>query len=306
MEKMRKFRKKLVILLLILSFSIFMYGLNQNNNVNKLLDEFINRSLEEQTVTVQFENGIEEIRMYHPVERTKDYELFDQRSVFYTTQDEPYLGQKGDIFVTQESPFPNIFGVHQVMSFFVGGHAALNNGNNQFIEAVGFPQSDERIIDIIRDPSDGTHDFSVGVRQSSTNYWMLPNFRNNTDVSYSYYGSYYREKFIILRVKNIDEVILDHTMDYANNHLLNRSLYNFLFIADTHNKFYCTDFISRSYRYGINPSAKDKNYPKTLNDNGFVTTVNDLILSKETYIAAYVENRDGIRHIYYLEEAVLT
>jgi hypothetical protein len=77
-------------------------------------------------------------------------------------------------------------------------------------------------------------------------------------------------------------------------------------VIDTYNKFYCTDFISRSYRHGIDPNSSDKNYPITLNDNGFVTTVNDLIVSKDTYIAAYVENKDGIRPVYYLEDEGLT
>jgi hypothetical protein len=274
--------------------------------VNRYIAAFKERSTEEETITIIFNNDIKELRMYHPIERINDYEIDDTRSLFYTTKDEPFMGKKGDIFVTQESPFPNILGFHQLMSFFVGGHAALNNGNNQFIEAVGFPQDDESILDIISDPSDGTHAYSVGVRKSSINYWMLPDFRSENDVSYPYYGSYYREKFVVLRVKNISDDQLDQTMTYADQHLENRSLYNFLFVIDTYNKFYCTDFISRSYRHGIDPNSSDKNYPITLNDNGFVTTVNDLIVSKDTYIAAYVENKDGIRHVYYLEDEGLT
>lgn len=304
--KVKKICKRFFLIVLILSVSIFLQGLNQNIKVNQLIRDFKERGIEGETVTIYFDNGMEEIRMYHPVERINEYEKADTRSLFYTTKDEPFIGKKGDIFVTQESPFPNIFGFHQLMSFFVGGHAALNNGNNQFIEAVGFPKDDESIFDIIKDPSDGTHDYSVGVRQSSTNYWMLPYFRGENDLSYPYYGSYYREKFVVLRVKNIDEEKLDQTMSYANEHLENRSLYNFLFFMDTKNKFYCTDFISRSYRYGLSKNSSDKNYPKTLNDNGFVTTVNDLILSKDTYITAYVENTDGIRHIYYLEDEGMT
>lgn len=300
--KKRKIYKKAFLIIFILLISIFLQGLNQNIKVNRLIRDFKERSKEEETVTIYFDNGMEEIRMYHPVERINEYEKSDFRSVFFSTKDEPFIGKKGDIFVTQESPFPNIFGFHELMSFFVGGHAALNNGNNQFIEAVGFPQDDENIIDIIKDPSNGTHDFSVGVRQSSTNYWMLPDFRSKNDLSYPYYGSYYREKFVVLRVKNINEEKLNQTLVYANEHLENRSLYNFLFITDMKKKFYCTDFISRSYRYGFDTSSSDNKFPKMLNDNGFVTTVNDLILSKNTYIAAYVENRNGTRHIYYLED----
>ena len=300
--KLRKIYKKIIIVALILLSSIFIHGLNQNIKVDRLTRDFRDRSIEGETLTIAFANGLEETRMYHPVERIYDYEITDPRSVFYTTKEQPFIGKTGDVFVTQESPFPNIFGFHQLMSFFVGGHAALNNGNNQFIEAVGFPQDDEKIINIIKDPSNGSHDFSVGVRQSSTNYWMLPDFRGEKDISYPYYGSYYREKFVVLRVKEINDDELKQTMIYANKHLENRSLYNFLFITDTKNKFYCTDLISRSYRYGLNSNSIDENYPRVLNDNGFVTTVNDLILSRDTYVAVYVENTDGIRHVYYLED----
>ncbi|AUD63797.1 hypothetical protein BK010_09415 [Tenericutes bacterium MO-XQ] len=298
----KKTTKNIIKCSLLILLTIFIYGIYQHVKVNTMITDFKSRSEVEEIKTVVFPNGTYEERMYHPIDRVNDNELSDKRDVFFDDVDHLYLGKKGDVFVTQESPFPNIFGFHQLMSFFVGGHAALNNGNNQFIEATGFPQADERIIDIIKDESEGTHDFSVGVNQSATNYWMLPDYRGENDPSYPYYGSYYREKFIVLRVKNLEEETLNKTMEYANKHLMNRSLYNFLFFLDTHNKFYCTDFISRSYRYGMQNENSDISYPLTLNDNGFVTTVNDLILSDDTYITAYVENRDNIRHIYYLSD----
>ena len=225
----RKIRFKVLFILTIILVSTILYGLYQHIKVNQLISNFIKDSQEEISVSILFPNGEIENRMYHPIKREKDYELDDKRSVFYTTKEEPFIGQKGDIFVTQASPFPYVFGFHQAMSFFVGGHAALNNGENQFIEATGFPQKNESIIDIIKDSSDGTHSFSVGVRKSSTNYWMLPDYRNENDPSYPYYGAYYREKFVVLRVKNVDEDILNQTLSYANRHLENRSLYNFLF-----------------------------------------------------------------------------
>ena len=297
-----KTTKNIIKCSLLILLTIFIYGIYQHVKVNTMITDFKSRSEVEEIKTVVFPNGSYEERMYHPIDRVNDNELSDKRDVFFDDVDHLYLGKKGDVFVTQESPFPKIFGFNQLMRIFVGGHAALNNGNNQFIEATGFPQADERIIDIIKDESEGAHDFSVGVNQSATNYWMLPDYRGENDPSYPYYGSYYREKFIVLRVKNLEEETLNKTMEYANKHLMNRSLYNFLFFLDTHNKFYCTDFISRSYRYGMQNENSDISYPLTLNDNGFVTTVNDLILSDDTYITAYVENSDGLRHIYYLAD----
>lgn len=296
-------KRKWIKLIGLIIVTILAYSIYQNIKVNISIKNFTHRSSFSETETVVFPNGIKEQRMYHPIDRRYDYELSDEREVFYDKINRIYLGQMGDIFVTQESPFPNIFGFHQLMSFLVGGHAALSNGNNQFIEATGFPQADENVYDIIKDESDGTHDFSVGVNQSVNNYWMLPDYRGENDPSYPYYGSYYREKFIVLRVKNLEVETLNKTIEYANMHLMNRSLYNFLFFLDTHNKFYCTDFISRSYRYGMQTENSDISYPLALNDNGFVTTVNDLILSDDTYITAYVENSNGVRHIYYLADS---
>jgi len=302
-------RKTTKIILLIIFGSIvivFLAALDKHLKVKRLVDAFKSRAEISEEITITFTNGAVEKRMYHPIARDQLYEVEDQRSVFYTNKKEPFLGQKGDIFVTQDSPFPYVFGVHQAITFFVGGHAALNDGENTFIEAVGFPKNDEKIFDIIKDPSDGTHDFSVGVKKSSTNYWMLPDYRNESDQSFASYGTYYRDKFAVLRVKDITETILNDTISYAQTHLENRSLYNFMFITDTSNKFYCTDLISRSYRFGFYPNDIEPKYPNTLNDNGFVTTVNDLILSSDTYIAVYVENKDEIRHIYYLDDVDLT
>jgi hypothetical protein len=50
------------------------------------------------------------------------------------------------------------------------------------------------------------------------------------------------------------------------------------------------------------PESEQTNYSKSLNDDGFITSVNDIILSEETYIAFYVEIIDDIVHIYYLED----
>jgi hypothetical protein len=45
-----------------------------------------------------------------------------------------------------------------------------------------------------------------------------------------------------------------------------------------------------------------KNYATVLNDDGFITSVNDLILSNDTYMTVYVEVIDDVVHIYHLED----
>ncbi len=287
-------------MIVVSAYIVFISVANQNLNIQSLVHDFISRAEFEEEITVYFPNGTKEVRRYYRITPIKDYELFEQRSIFYETKNDPFLGQAGDIFVTQESPFPETPVVHEMMTFFVGGHAALNNGENRLIEAVGFPQPNESIMDIIKDKSIGDHSFTVGVKVSSSNYWFQPDYRSSNEVGFSRYGNYYRQKFLILRVKYADQEMIDETLSYANHHAQNRSLYNFLFVFDTKNKFYCTDLISRSYRSGYHQSEGVYNR-RFLNDNGFVTTVNDLILSRDTYIAAYIINENGIRNIYYLD-----
>ena len=301
MLKRSLFRKIILqtfIMLIVFSFSVALF---QHLKVYVTIQRFKARATFEQTVEIMHPSGYKEVRMYHSIPRIYPYELNDVRSVFESDQSSPMLGQQGDIFVTQESPFPSIFGLHQLMKFYVGGHAAVLDDQNRLFEAVGFPQPGERIIDMIKDPSNGTHEFNVGVRRSQTNYWINPQFRRVNDPDHAYYGNYYRDSFSVLRVKGLNQDIIEAQNDYLNFHLENRSLYNFLFIFDRKNKFYCTDLVSRSYRYAFN-RVKGDGYDNILNDNGFVTTVNDLINAKDTYLIIYIENKDQIRHIYHLED----
>ena len=67
-------------------------------------------------------------------------------------------------------------------------------------------------------------------------------------------------------------------------------------------KYYCTDLVSRAYQSALIDVKNQKTFSRSLNDDKFITTVNDLILSKDTYITIYVEIIEGIPHIYYLED----
>ena len=81
-------------------------------------------------------------------------------------------------------------------------------------------------------------------------------------------------------------------------------------------KYYCTDFVSRVYEEAYysavlgDDNYRSTGYAKKLNDDGFITSVNDLILSNDTYIHFYVEineeiydgNKTIVQNIYYLED----
>ena len=304
----RKIIKNIIkrISIVILCFLLLSFILTsvENVNVRNEIKNFKNRAIFESEVVIMLENGFEETRRYYKVPRIYEYEINDSRSVFYDESivEREYLGQKGDIFVTQKSPFPTVPFVHQIMTFYFGGHAAINNGNNQYIEATGFPKPGESIIDIIRYQGDKNHNFSVGVNLSNKNYWLDPQFRSIQDKEYPIYGNYYRKEFIGLRVKNITEDQINQAITYAEEQLSKRALYNFLFIIDMDNKFYCTDLVSRAYQSAMIDTRNQRNYSKVLNDDRFITTVNDIILSNDTYMTTYVEVIEGIPHIYYLED----
>ena len=298
--------KRFLIVFLILAVSVFAYSMGiatyENIKVNKIINDFKARSVYENEETIEYYSGVYQTRVYHKVSRETSYELNDTRSVF-TDDTRKLLGQKGDIFLSQQSPFPQTPIIHPWISYNFGGHAAIHNGNNRFIEAVGFPQADETILDFIFHPGNEPHNFSATVNVTSSNYWLNPNFRSEFSPDYKYYGNYYRPKFIGLRVKDVTQDQIDGAVAYANDKV-DFNLYNFTFAIDLEYKFYCTDLVSRAYQSVLIEPENQRNYARALNDDRFVTTVNDMILSKDSYLTFYVEIIDEIIHIYYLEDIV--
>lgn len=295
---------RIIIFLLLIIPGLFIYGfgvaLVENTRVSHLIEEFKQRAggeFIEETVTY---GTTVQTRRYYEVSRETLYELNDTRSVFYDTS-KLYLGQKGDLFVAQASPFPSTPVIHQFISYYFGGHAAINNGNNKFIEATGFPDDDETLLEIILQPGNEPNDYSTTVSLSGTNYWLNPKYRATEDEAYPYYGSYYRKDYVGLRVKDITSEQIDGAVDFATSKV-NSSLYNFTFFLDLKYKYYCTDLVSRAYQDVMVNEKDQSGYSRALNDDRFITSVNDLILSKETYLIFYVEIVDGIVNIYHLKD----
>jgi hypothetical protein len=306
--KMKRKRKwtilRFVKIFFILAISGAIYSLgvaiSENIQVNRAIEDFKARAQGvyiEEVVTIR---GVEQTRRYYSVSRETSYELSDTRSVFQSI-DRLALGQKGDIFVSQDSPFPHIPIIHQFISYYFGGHAAIHTGEGTFVEAVGFPDSDESLWDIMTHPGNKPHDYSTVTNVSQGNYWLDPTYRNSSDNAYPYFGRNYRKDFVGLRVRNVTSDQIDGAVDYAMDKV-GTALYNFWFFLDMRYKYYCTDLVSRAYQDVMIPSHKQRLYSKALNDDGFITSVNDMILSKDTYIIFYVEIKDNITHIYHLED----
>ena len=295
---------KIIKLFFILAFAGAIYSLgvaiSENIQVDRAIEAFKSRANGIYTEEIVLINGIEQTRRYYSVPRETSYEIDDSRSVFQEP-DRIHLGQKGDIFVAQDSPFPHIPVIHQFISYYFGGHAAIHTGEGTFVEAIGFPDEDESLWAIMTHPGNKPHDFSTVVGESQTNYWLHPKYRDENDRSFKYFGPNYRKEFVGLRVKNITLDQIDGAVDFARDQV-GTSLYNFWFFLDMKYKYYCTDLVSRAYQHVMIPENKQREYARALNDDGFITSVNDLILSKDTYIIFYVEIRNQITHIYHLED----
>lgn len=279
---MKKVYNVLLVIIIGAIFYSFGIAVYENAKVDKMIREFKSQG-------VLNEEKSTETRKYYEVES----KIYLDEETYIEYDGEFFMGNIGDILVTRESPFPELFGIHQFISYYFGGHAAMVIDKNEVIEIAGFPASGETIPEYIfhkvkyDDVGNPNHDFVGAVLHTSSNYFL----RKYSD------GTYYRRKSIGLRVKSTAAERRE-AVDYINELCRKNVIYNYMFWLDTQEKYYCTDLMSRTYQ-----SLKDGNGRQkyTLNDDGFITSVNDMILSKDTIISTYFEvDKNGVEHVYYL------
>ncbi|MFP4187131.1 MAG: hypothetical protein ACLFSU_03055 [Acholeplasmataceae bacterium] len=302
--KKRPIRRILMLIVYLLLFgAIYSFGFTTYEYfaVEREIRDFKERATFAYETEVETRPGTFQTRRYYTVPRETWYEREDERDVFYD-EDKEFLGQKGDILTTRQSPFPHVRWFHPFMTYYYGGHAAIHDGKNGFIEATGFPQPDESLFEIMFHPGTEPHDYSVTVARNSRNNWLIKGFRGENDPQYPYYGTHYRTEGFALRVKGVTEEQVDGVVDYGNDVVDNDYIYNFLFFLMMEKRYYCTDLVSRAYQHVMVEEERQRNYSQALNDDGFITTVNDLILSNETYVTSFYEVIDGVAHVYYLED----
>lgn len=293
----KKFKiSKIFKFILVIVLFIFIYSIGasiyEHVQKNALINEFKSRTIE--TVTVE---KYGDVYHYHKVKRVHEYELNDTRSVFYDSAKD-YPGQKGDVLLTFESPFPHMYLFDKALLFWTGGHAAIVLENNKIFQSTGNISgyfSFFMIFDTIMHK--GYSDGNGLTAQIVSNYWLAP-YRNATDVAYPYYGKYYRNEIIAVRPKYQDLKNDYEAIKEYSNELADKALYNYLFIVDTKYKYYCTDLVSRAFEYINSVNGTDYN----LNKDGVVTTVYDLLLNDDVYITIYKETINNEIHIYYLED----
>ena len=289
-----------VLFIIIIGAVLYSFGIStfENAKVNSLIADFKSRGVLLTDEPTAVNNTL---RYYYEVE--SDSYLDQETFLINESTDEFYLGNVGDIVVTRESPFPNIPIIHQFISYYFGGHAAMVTDVNKVVEIAGFPSGDEKISDYIfhkvqyDDDGNPNHDFKGATIFKTSNYF-LKNTRKENDPAYKRYGEYYRKNLITLRVNKSSEIERKEAVLNLEELIDKNVIYNFMFFLDTKEKYYCTDIMPRIY----DTIKDDNNNSKyNLNNDGFITSVNDLILSKDTIITNYFEvDKNGIEHIYYL------
>lgn len=323
---MKRLKKIIKLLLLIAFLGIvysFFFSAYENIKINKIVRDFKSRSIFETEELVKV-NNFEYYKRYNYVPRETSKELDDKNNVFYDLE-KKQLGIDGDIFATRQSPFPEIKPMHWFMSYYFGGHAALlaydEMGLPTYIEAAGFPTDDESIFDYIFHDGLSDHDLQGTTYRNKFNYWQKPMAGSN----HYYFDSFYRSKYFGLRPTNPFEgddrdLLYNNYVEEAVNTGIklaeDEMLYNFLFFLNMKNKYYCSDLMSRVYEDAFEKVAngkedyRSKGYGKKMNDDNFITSIQDLILSKDTLLTFYVEikeeKRNGnkviVKNIYYLED----
>lgn len=287
MNKVKRIIKTLSILFL--GYLAFLTGqtVAEKIKIKVEIKRFIEKGVYE--TKIETENGV--IKFYK-VPRETYYQNELEREPFF--EDDYFLpGSEGDIFVTSQSPFPTMPGIYELVSFYFGGHASYIGKNNSIYEIFGFIDQDESFLDVILNGGRNTF-----VNIKSINYWLNPFHRDEHSQSFLRFGYFYRSEWIGLRVKGVTNEEINSVTSFMNYLVETKAQYNHLYIFGKKNKYYCTDMMSRAYSTIIYSNGEPK---YNLNMDGFLTTVNDLILSNDTYISYYVKtDKKGITHVYYV------
>jgi|LSQX01.3.fsa_nt_gb hypothetical protein len=284
-DTMKRIIKK--VLILFLGFLIFLTGQTaaETVKVKREIKSFMKKGVLQEDIST------EEIK-YYKVSRETYYPDEYYRDAFYDG-DLQKAGAEGDLFVTRQAPIPDVPLVYDFVSFYFGGHAAYVGKDNILYDINGFPSGDETWLKVIFKGGVNTH------ISSTSNNWLNPNYRQPGEPSYKTFGSYYRKEWIGLRIKGINQEEIDQVSEFMVHLAEIEAQYNYAFIFFTKNKYYCTDMMSRAFATIINNDGKPK---YNLNRDGVAVTVNDLILSKDTYISYYVwTDKNNVKHIYYID-----
>ncbi|MDR2822122.1 MAG: hypothetical protein LBV58_01040 [Acholeplasmatales bacterium] len=282
-----------------------------------IINDFISRGELQDTidykVSVDGKEHIQRINFYK-IKRTYSYEINDTRNAFLYPYSEviqnykyliPY--QNGDFPITLESPFYENALANSLMSFYFGGHAAMYF-DGYIYESVGMVDDFNSATELIFNNLDEKKSYPK-MTKNKTSYHMQYGFGDGPS---SKYGYYYRDEVMTLRKKDYNEAVLEKTKSFLEDlsQSETKGFYNLAFFVNTKDRYYCSDLISRAYQSALLDSQNQKEFPRVLNDDKFITSVYDLLLSKDSYLTIYFKAHkeliDGkeemVSNIYFLED----
>lgn len=182
-------------------------------------------------------------------------------SINFDNLGNPISSNPGDIFVyrtsTLDENYPGIPFIAEFSTYFFGGHAGVIIDDTYTIETNGaYSENGANVVALC------------------TNNIMYTEAQRDT---------------LGLRVRATQE-----DTDTAINYLHNAvgTPYNYSFIFNRENSYYCTDLVARSFGF-------DAGLPYVLDKDGVATSCNDLIISDDTYITYYMYYVGNQKHLYY-------
>lgn len=188
-------------------------------------------------------------------------EELSETSITFNEQGIPTSTNPGDIFLYRESTldenYPAIPFLKQFVSYYFGGHAGVIVDENFTVETNGaYSDAGKNIVD-----------------NCENNIFSSPSQRDTLG----------------LRV-NAPQEDIDASLTYLEEAV--GMPYNYTFIFNKANSYYCTDLVARAF-------GKEAGLSYELDKDGIATSCNDLIISEDTYIIYYMFYNDGERHLYY-------
>ena len=187
-------------------------------------------------------------------------ELDEDTIVFNKINDDlygaPTLGMPGDIFVMPQSRMEYIPFFSQFVSYLFGGHAGVVIENKRLVEAMGGSSNQSFVYNV---PTD-----------------------------------LYTEERTVIGLR-VDASLGERRQAAQNATSIVGKSYNYWFIFNTRDSYYCTDICSRIYgrQFGMNYQ---------IDTNGFHVSVQDLFRSSDTDITFVKYKQDEKTYIYYLKK----
>lgn len=173
-------------------------------------------------------------------------------------------GVSCDIMINLNSSFTFPI-LHEVLSFTIGGHAALN-----------------------------AYDYDDFLYEITKNNCLEVAYNELYNKVFYDYNDYwhsleYTNSYIVLRVNLTEEekkIVFNKMVSMLGDD------YNLTFLLNQRENHYCSDLLTKAFKeVGIN-----------LNQDGFITTMYDIITSRDTKIVMYKEydKQNGIENYYYV------